>query len=40
VSKKTNYGYVIEMHDPLKALELLGRAKKLFIDNVKVDPPL
>jgi phage terminase small subunit len=37
--KKTAYGYVIEMYDSQKALELLGRAKKLFTDNVKVDGP-
>jgi phage terminase small subunit len=38
--KHTRDGYVIEMHDPLKALELLGRAKGLFIDKIKVDAPL
>jgi phage terminase small subunit len=38
--KQTNNGYVIKMHDPKKAKELLGRAKKLFTDDIKVDAPL
>ncbi len=38
--KMTRYGYVIEMHDPLKALEMLGRARNLFNDNLKVSVPL
>ena len=37
--KKTAYGYVIEMYDSQKALELLGRARKLFTDNIQVDAP-
>jgi phage terminase small subunit len=37
--KKNAYGFVIEMYDSQKALELLGRAKKLFTDSIKLDAP-
>jgi phage terminase small subunit len=38
--KQTNNGYVIEMHDPKKAKELLGRTKQIFTDDTKVGEPL
>jgi hypothetical protein len=38
--KQTDNGYVIEMHDPQKALELLGWAKELFTGDIKVGVPL
>ena len=36
----TRYGLKIELHDPLRALELAGRAQKLFTDRYEVEESL